>query len=85
MAATIHCNGKIAALWSICRTEPLCEDLGGLDSRRGLTFHPPSESLEAQGVTAMDDVIRGGSLETLLGITYLSGVGIEGVDRGCPW
>ena len=71
---------RIAALWPICRTRPPGKDLGGLDNRSGLTSQAPSESLAAQGVTAMHDAIRGGSLETLLEIAYLSGVGIEDED-----
>ena len=70
---------RIAALWPICRTRPPGKDLGGLDNRLGLTSQAPSESLAAQGVKAMDDAIRGGILETLLEIAYLSR-GIEDED-----
>ena len=38
---------------------------------------PEALALAAQGVTAMHDVTRGGLLETLLEIAYLSEVGIE--------
>lgn len=38
---------------------------------------PEATALAVQGVTAMHDVTRGGLLETLLEIAYLSGVGIE--------
>ena len=38
---------------------------------------PEALVLAARGVTAMDDVTRGGILETLLEIAYLSKVGIE--------
>ncbi len=38
---------------------------------------PEALALAAQGVTAMHDVTRGGLLETLLEIAYLSEVGVE--------
>lgn len=38
---------------------------------------PEALALAARGVTTMHDVTRGGVLETLLEIAYLSGVGIE--------
>ena len=43
---------------------------------------PGAVALAAQGVTAMHDVTRGGLLETLLEIAYLSEVGIE-IELSC--
>jgi len=45
---------------------------------------PEALALAAQGVTAMHDVTRGGLLETLLEIAYLSEVGIEVASARLP-
>jgi hydrogenase expression/formation protein HypE len=54
---------------------------GDLAEARGLMAQvsvvPEALALAAAGVTAMHDVTRGGLVETLLEIAYLSGVGIE--------
>jgi len=43
----------------------------------GVSVIPEALALAAQGVSAMHDVTRGGLLETLLEISFLSGVGLE--------
>jgi hydrogenase maturation factor len=54
------------------------QDLNEARSLMGkVSVIPEAMALAAQGVTAMHDVTRGGLLETLLEISYLSGVGIE--------
>ena len=45
---------------------------------------PEALTLAAQGLTAMHDVTRGGLLETLLEIAYLSEVGIEVASARLP-
>jgi hydrogenase expression/formation protein HypE len=44
---------------------------------KSISVLPEALSLAANGVSAMHDVTRGGLLETVLEIAYLSGVGIE--------
>lgn len=44
---------------------------------KSVSVLPEALSLAASGVSAMHDVTRGGLLETMLEIAYLSGVGIE--------
>jgi hydrogenase expression/formation protein HypE len=54
------------------------EDLAeGQDLMTTVSAVPEALALSDQGVTAMHDVTRGGLLETLLEIAYLSEVGIE--------
>lgn len=49
----------------------------GREVMKGVSVMPEALLLAANGVSAMHDVTRGGLLETVLEITYLSGVGIE--------
>ena len=49
-----------------------------------VSIAPEALALAAQGVTAMHDVTRGGLMETLLEIAYLSEVGIEVASARLP-